>query len=435
MSSKNPNPSFLALVNISGGLFFGYNLGIIAYALSIMVQIFTLDDFQQGILTSAFLLGTMIGSLSGGAIADALGRKRLMLIWTIVSIGTNTALAFSPNYVLLCILRVILGAAVGWASVVCPMYVSESAPADKRGFLGSFFQLAITFGILISYVFGYFMVTQVNPGLSWRLMFGMGGIPGLFGFLVAMSMRESNAWIRTKEKKDRQPLLTEPSFSGEEGLNLQHSASGKTGIAGLCSRESLPTLFITTCLAITLQMTGINAIMLYAPSIFQASGIQQDPLILTIIVGGWNFLITLIAVVTNIVERLGRRPIWLVSVSVLTVALLVVGFAQTDLIQNAEAKSYLSLAAIAVFIAAFAAGPGILFWIIINEIFPAETRDYGSSYANVLQWTCTLLIGLLFPTVVKAVGQAGVFFGFGGIGVVMLIIFFIMLPETRAKSE
>lgn len=91
-------------------------------------------------------------------------------------------------------------------------------------------------------------------------MFGMGGIPGLFGFLVAMSMRESNAWIRTKEKKDRQPLLTEPSFSGEEGLNLQHSVSGKTGIAGLCSRESLPTLFITTCLAITLQMTGTNTL-------------------------------------------------------------------------------------------------------------------------------------------------------------------------------
>jgi len=435
MASQNPSPSFLALVSISGGLFFGYNLGIIAYALSIMVQIFTLDDFQQGILTSAFLLGTMIGSLSGGAIADALGRKRLMLIWTIVSIGTNTALAFSPNYVLLCILRVILGAAVGWASVVCPMYVSECAPAEKRGFLGSFFQLAITFGILISYVFGYIMVTRVNAGLSWRLMFGMGGIPGLFGFLVAMSMRESNTWIRLKQKKDRQPLLTDPSFSGEEGLNLQVSASGKTGIAGLCSRESLPTMFITTCLSITLQMTGINAIILYAPSILQASGIKQDPLILTIIVGGWNFFITLVAVFSNLVDRLGRRPIWLFTVSVLTVSLLLVGFAQTSIIENEDVKGYLSLVSIAVFIAAFAAGPGILFWIIINEIFPAETRDYGSSYANVMQWTFTLLIGLLFPIVVKAVGQAGVFFGFGGVGAVMLVIFFIMLPETKAKVQ
>jgi sugar porter (SP) family MFS transporter len=321
-----------------------------------------------------------------------------MLILSLVCVVGTVALAWSPNFPILVTVRAVLGIGVGLSSVVCPMYVAEMSAPEKRGILGSLFQLSITAGILIAYIVGYFLT---NPQLSvdgWRVMFGLGIVPALVMlFLALFFVHESYQWLHSK--KD----ITSSQMSGGDEttpINIPTSevAEGNqqlTGIRGLFSLPNLKTLLVGIALAITLQLTGINAIIFFAPQILRKTALQQDPLILTIVIGAWNFGTTLLSVLLNLVDRLGRRKLWLIGLAILTVSNFVVAVSFLSWLPS-NVTGWVALVGIATFILAFAMSTGILFWILIAEIFPSGVRDYGVAFLNVLQWSFNLLLSTVF---------------------------------------
>lgn len=422
----------LAFVNIWGGLIFGYNTGIIATALDPLKKTFQLTPFLEGLATSCILLGAAVGSVCGGFLADRIGRKKVMLILSLVCVVGTVALAWSPNFPILVTVRAVLGIGVGLSSVVCPMYVAEMSAPEKRGILGSLFQLSITAGILIAYIVGYFLT---NPQLSvdrWRVMFGLGIVPALVMlFLALFFVHESYQWLHSK--KD----ITSSQMSGGDEttpINIPTSevAEGNqqlTGIRGLFSLPNLKTLLVGIALAITLQLTGINAIIFFAPQILRKTALQQDPLILTIVIGAWNFGTTLLSVLLNLVDRLGRRKLWLIGLAILTVSNFVVAVSFLSWLPS-NVTGWVALVGIATFILAFAMSTGILFWILIAEIFPSGVRDYGVAFLNVLQWSFNLLLSTVFSELLDKVGAFATFASFGVIGGLVFFFLLFTLPET-----
>jgi sugar porter (SP) family MFS transporter len=355
-----------------------------------------------------------------------------MLILSLVCVVGTVALAWSPNFPILVTVRAVLGIGVGLSSVVCPMYVAEMSAPEKRGILGSLFQLSITAGILIAYIVGYFLT---NPQLSvdgWRVMFGLGIVPALVMlFLALFFVHESYQWLHSK--KD----ITSSQMSGGDEttpINIPTSevAEGNqqlTGIRGLFSLPNLKTLLVGIALAITLQLTGINAIIFFAPQILRKTALQQDPLILTIVIGAWNFGTTLLSVLLNLVDRLGRRKLWLIGLAILTVSNFVVAVSFLSWLPS-NVTGWVALVGIATFILAFAMSTGILFWILIAEIFPSGVRDYGVAFLNVLQWSFNLLLSTVFSELLDKVGAFATFASFGVIGGLVFFFLLFTLPET-----
>jgi len=406
-------------INFFGGFLFGYDTGIIAPGLDPLSKEFHIDqsDLKKGIVTSAILLGAMIGCLGAGIIADKIGRRKAVWILSILTTLGTVASAFSPNYIVLTVLRIIQGVGVGLTAVTCPLYVSEMAPLERSGLLGTFFQIAITLGIFGAYIAGYALE---SVKYNWRIMFGIGAVPSLLLLLVSVvSMPESNEWLRKKENM--------------QGL-LQNDGEISEPKGSLFARKNLRLLFLGFMLSFTSQFTGINTIIYYAPQTFKSAGFvsSEGSLLATMGVGGWNCITTIIAAV--IVDRFGRRLLFLISLGFMVVSTLLLAL-DYQFFENTKTLGILAMIGLFVFIAAFEAGPGCLFWVIVNELYPSDIRAVASSIINMLQWLFNLIISLSFLVMVKSIGLPATYFFFTGVGLFGLIIFIFMLPETKAQKD
>jgi len=397
-----------ASINALGGTIFGYNTGVIGPILqSSLVNDFNMSSFDEGILTSCILLGAMIGSLSGGLLADKIGRKKTTIIVSLLSAIGAIGSAFVPNFIFLCVVRAILGLGVGVCSVVLPMYVTEISPADKRGSLGTFFQIFITLSIFIAYLLGYALVGRVKN--DFRILFGLGAIPALILFIISATiMPESPLWQSAPEEK-------------QQILNNDLQSSRRGGWTLLFSNSSAKPLFLGIVLAITLQLTGINAIIYYAPKIL--SNNFNSVLLAANGIMAWNFVTTLISIA--LVERLGRRTLYLINLPLLCISNITLGFDYQFI--DGPTQGYVAMVCFAIFILGFEAGPGSLFWISITELFPNSIRDEAVATINFLQWGCNLLLSLTFPVLTQSLGLGVVYWIFSGVGIVGTIIIFFLL--------
>jgi len=329
---------------------------------------------------------------------------------------------FSPEIVIFLIARAFLGAGIGITAVVCPMYVSEMAPPEKRGAFGVLFQLAVTLGIFVSFLIGWGIssIETLSPFYRWRLQIGIGiFFPILLLILTVMKMLEPGTWTELQAK---------------QRASANEEVKKKAAIGDICKQKHLRQLLVTlTVLAAILQLTGINAVMYYGPQILVTAGVK-DANALNIGIGAWNFATTIIAVF--LVDRWGRRPLMLSGVSLMSVALVIIGvvYQLTDISQNAKIAGVgVGLAA---FIAGFEIGPGCLFWVLINELFPEEYIEFGGSYANILQWGFNLFVSTIFPFLgASKLGESGTFYLFGAVGFVSLAYCFFFLDETKAERE
>eukprot|EP01116_Phalansterium_solitarium_P008950 TRINITY_DN22922_c0_g1_i1.p1 TRINITY_DN22922_c0_g1~~TRINITY_DN22922_c0_g1_i1.p1 ORF type:complete len:467 (-),score=53.50 TRINITY_DN22922_c0_g1_i1:171-1469(-) len=407
-------------VNAVGGVLSGYAPGIIAPAQGFLAAQFELSDYQLGLLTSAILLGATVGSLTGGVLADKIGRKKATLAAASLSVAVSISLGFTPNWVGISILRIVLGVAVGSIGVVCPLYVSEIAPPDQRGVLNTMFQIFVTIGILVAYVVGYLLGFLKH--YNWQLMFGLGAVPAAVLVIVGMWMPESDAW---KAKK---------ASSGESNALLNKaSASQRTsneGVTTLFSAKYAKTTFIGVLLPTIQQLTGINTIIYYAVPTFQAAGLATgDAAYATMGIGAWNVLTTLVS--AFFVDKSGRRKLYLSGLAAVVVSLIVLAI--INLVKEGPASAPIAIACLFVFIAGFELGPGPLFVVIENEIYPSSVREAGLALANILQWGFNLLISCTFLLMLSSIGKAGTYFIFGGIGLVGWLLVFFLLEETKGK--
>jgi sugar porter (SP) family MFS transporter len=423
-------------VAINGGLLFGLNMAGISGAVNSIQDYFALNDISLGLAVSSLTVGCLIGALFAGSLSDKYGRKRIMILAAVLFIISALGCSFARTLIIFIISRIIAGLAVGAASVLSPTYISEIAPADHRGRLVSYNQFAIVTGILLAYTVDYALI-NVNQG--WRLMLV---IPAIFGLLYLVllngSFPESPRWLfKVGQKLQAKEILEK--IGGEEyaaqeiksiATSLDNENTGrKTMIGDLFHGKMGYVLLLGTLLAVFQQITGINAVINYAPVIFAKTGVGSDiALLQSIIVGVVNFLFTIIAL--WLVDTKGRKTLLLWGAAGMTVSLsfLAMTFAYDTI------DSVWVLLSLLAYIAFFAASLAPVMWVVTSEMYPTKYRGVAMSFSTAVSWICTLIVVQFFPWMLNNMGGMISFSIFTAFSIAAFIFIKIFIPETKAKS-
>ncbi|MGB6110239.1 MAG: sugar porter family MFS transporter, partial [Acidobacteriaceae bacterium] len=388
--------TMVSAISALAGLLFGYDTGVISGAILFVRKDFLLSTFQEEVVVSAVLLGAVAGAAFGGKLADALGRRKLLIQVAILFIigAIGTALASTPT--LLAIGRVVVGIAIGIASFTAPLYISEVSPPAIRGKLVSLNQLMITLGIVVSYLADYGLADKE----AWRWMFGLAAIPALILLIGLFFVPESPRWLMGRSMEDQaravlQRIRESSDVSAElaeikEDLSLQEG-----GWRELLNVSLRRPLIIGIGLAIFQQFTGINTVIYYAPTIFQLAGLHSASaaILATVGVGVVNVLLTIVAL--RILDRAGRRPLLLWGLVGMVISLGVLGAAFL-LAGSSPIVAWLAVISLALYVACFAIGLGPVFWLLISEIYPLKIRGRAMGVATMMNWGSNLIVALTF---------------------------------------
>jgi len=427
-----------ATITATGGLLFGYDTGVISGALLFIRGDFTLSTFMEGVVVSFLLVGAVTGALTGGPLSDRFGRRPITLLAALIFAVGAIAAALSPTVGILVLARFILGLGVGLASLIVPLYIAEIAPPDTRGGLVSLNQLMITIGILLSYIVGVLF----TPIEGWRWMFGVAVIPALVLGIGMFFLPESPRWLVKNGKLDKARLVlarsrveseVETEMRQMEELERLEREQAQTGYKELLTPWIRPALIIGVGLAIFQQITGINTVIYYAPTILEIVGFSAAGAIAATAlgVGVVNVGFTILAV--RIIDRVGRRPLLIIGLIGMTISLALLGLV-FSLESTSAAAGLLATICLALYIASFAISLGPIFWLMISEIYPLSIRGSAMSVAAICNWGSNFIVALTFPVLLAALGGAGAFWLFAAIGVVAWLFVFFMVPETKGRS-
>ncbi len=417
-----------------GGLLFGYDTGVVSGALLFLKKDFGgLSSFQQELVTSLLLVGAVLGALTAGRIADVLGRRLTVLITAAVFIVGVLLAAFTPTFPVLLIARIIIGLAVGSASMVVPLYIGEVVPPRVRGGLVSLNQLAITSGILVSYLIDYGLSDSGN----WRLMFGLAAIPAGLLFIGMLFQQESPHWLIRQGRDDeaRQVLsrLRDDSDIEDEVREVHEVSQREGGYRDLISPRVRPLVFVGVALAVFQQITGINTVIYYAPTLLQGAGLGNSAALLANVVNGAvNVGMTIVAV--WLLDKVGRRPLLLSGTAGMAVGMVITACAFIGGSTLHGGLAYLAIAGLLIYTGSFAIGLGPVFWLLIAEIYPLRIRGAAMSVASMANWAANFVVTVSFLTLLSAIDGVGVFFLFGFLTLVALAYFWRKVPETKGRS-
>jgi MFS family permease len=391
-----------ALSAATGGLLTGFHIGVISGVLLFVRRQFALGDLEQGVLVSVLPLGAMAGGLLAGRLADGLGR-RTALILAGVTYATGTLMAvIAPSFPVLLAGRAVIGLAAGVASSTVPVYLSELAEPAIRGRLVGLNQLMLTVGIVVAFLVDLAFAASG----AWRAMLAVSLLPTAAFVLGMWRAPESHPGAR-EEQADAIPA--------------------RIALASWAR----PALVIALVLAVAQQFSGINVVISYAPSIIEKTGLGvSDSILYSVAIAVVNVVATVASF--RLVDRVGRRPLLLGSAAGMAVALGGLGLA--FLLPSGAPQSWLSLACLVTFIAAFAVGVGPVFWILIAEIFPPAVRASGASIATATNWLAYFAVGLGFLPVARAIGETATFWLFAGVCVFVLAFAKRYVPETKGRT-
>src|ERR1700733_13002568 len=421
-------------VTALGGLLFGYDTGVVSGALLFVKKDFGgLSNFQQELVTSLLLVGAVIGALAAGRVSDKIGRRPTVLITALVFIVGVLLAAFTPTYPLLLVARIIIGLAVGSASMTVPLYIGEIVPARLRGGLVSLNQLAITVGILSSYLIDYGLSGTGN----WRLMFGLAAIPAALLFIGMLFQHESPHWlIRQGREDDARQVLGRLRASGdidEEVREVREISQREGGLRDLISPKVRPLLVVGVMLAVFQQITGINTVIYYAPTLLQGAGFGSSAALLANVVNGAvNVGMTIVAI--YLLDKVGRRPLLLSGTAGMAVGMAITGCAFLGGENLHGALAIVAVVGLLVYTGSFAIGLGPVFWLLIAEIYPLRIRGAAMSVATMANWGANFVVTVSFLTLLNAISGVGVFFLFGFLTLVALAYFWRKVPETKGRS-
>ncbi len=434
----------VAAVTFLAGLLFGYDQGVIAGALKGIGRSFDVGDGAKQIITSWVTLGAMIAALAAGMAADRFGRRPVLLAAGLLFIAGAVIQALTPGVEILVLGRLVTGFGIGFASVIAPLYAAEMAPARIRGRIVSSYQLAITVGILLAY-----LVSDLLDSAEWRTMFLLAAIPGVLLLIGVMVAPESARWLVKVGCKDkaRESLakVTEPDqvdseLGKVEAHVVEEAAEGEASWSEVFSPRVRKALIVGVGLAIIQQITGINAIIYYASTIFESAGLvstKSQTTATLYAVGLTNVLATFIAVAY--IDRFGRRPLLLMGLTGMFVSLCAVGLgfatqSSTDLGAGTSIVGIITMVGLIVFIASFAFSLGPVVWTIISEIYPGRVRGKAVSFATAANWGAAFLVAQFFLTLTGGIGNSATFFLFAGMCVLGFIFVWRYVPETRGRT-
>ncbi len=423
-----------SLIVAIGGFLFGFDTAVISGAEQAIQKYWSLSDFQHGFTMSIALIGTMFGALFGRIPADSIGRKKTLTIIACIFLVSALGTALATNWYLFMVLRFCGGIAVGSSSVIAPVYISEIAPPTVRGRLVMLFQLSIVFGILIAYGSNY-VIGQANSN-SWRYMLGVMAVPSIFFLLFLYAVPESPRWLLLQPGRNEEALkslqIINPLGYKDEMDEIiatnKADADSPGGDKIFTSKYRFP-IILAILFAFFNQVSGINAIIYYAPRIFEMTGLgNSTSLLSTFGVGIVNFCFTIISLF--LIDGFGRRKLMFVGSFGLIVAL---GLVSYIFFKQNFSHNYI-LWCILAFIAFFSFSQGAVIWVFISEIFPNRVRAKGQTLGSFTHWVMAALITFAFPYFAKHFGGGYIFLFFTVMMVLQLLFVWRLMPETKGKS-
>jgi sugar porter (SP) family MFS transporter len=429
------NNSVLAwsVVVALGGFLFGFDTAVISGAEKSIQQFWHLSVFEHGLTISIALIGTVIGSLLGSRPSDRFGRKNTLYFVAIAYLLASLGTALADNWYVFLVFRFLGGLGVGASSVTAPIYISEISPANRRGRLVGLFQFNIVLGILISYL-SNFLLSQVG-GASWRWMLGVQAFPAFIFLILIWFIPESPRWLILKKGATEKALkilrIINPLNCDEELVSIQNSTldNGSHKGESLFSGKYNYPIILAVLIAFFNQVSGINAIIYYAPRIFEMAGLgAHSSLLSTVGIGLINFIFTLLAI--NIIDKVGRKVLMLIGSVGLICSLFLVAFT----FYSKNFSGYAIPIYMMMFIAFFAFSQGAVIWVFISEIFPNQVRAKGQTLGSSTHWIMAAIIAFSFPYFAETLGGAVVFTFFGSMMVLQLIFVWRFMPETKGKS-
>ena len=417
------------------GLLFGYDTGVISGALLFIQQQFPMQTWLMEIVVSSVLMGAMIGALMSGPMSDAYGRRSMMLSSAAAFMVGSSCSAMAMNLIWLIVGRVIVGFAIGVASYSAPLYISEIAPKRIRGALVILNTIMVTGGIVLAYVVDLLLA----PIHAWRWMLGFGIFPAILLAFGLLFLPNSPRWLAQKGGFDlaRQILqrLRPVALVADELKEIQQNIlCQQRGSWRECWQSSTRSIVLLGIgLAIVQQITGINTILYYAPFIFKSAGFTGTTSVLfaTLGMGLMNFIFTAVAMLW--VDRLGRRKLLLIGLSMMTLSLFIVAL-MFYLHSSGALLQWCSVLGLMIFVAFYALSIGCLFWLIIAEIFPLRIRGMAMSIAATANWLANFFVALTFLSLLTFLGPAKTFLVYAFASLVSIIFAYQMVPETKNIS-
>ncbi|WP_114747865.1 sugar porter family MFS transporter [Pleomorphovibrio marinus] len=426
---------FLSVVAALGGFLFGFDTAVISGAERHIQQVWSLSDWSHGIAVAIALYGTVIGALFGGIPADKYGRK-VALIW-IGALYFFSALgsALAPEVYSFMIFRFIGGLGVGASSVVAPMYISEISPAGNRGKLVALFQFNLVFGILVAY-FSNYLIDLTIAVESWRWMLGVEAIPALIYTLLVLKVPQSPRWLIAKRNDFTlaRTILTKTDPEGvDEAIALameeKKLVKSKVGFLTLFQSKYLHITLLAVLIAFFNQLSGINAIIYFAPRVFEMAGISAEGALLsTVGIGVTNIVATMLGL--YLIDRIGRKKLMYIGSFGYIISLVLIAYSFSG---GQIPVSFLPIF-VFLFIASHAVGQGAVIWVFISEVFPNELRAYGQSIGCFTHWILAALITNVFPFFANQFGPVIIFGFFALMMVLQLVWVATKMPETKGKS-
>lgn len=426
--NQNLKIFFWSLSAALGGFLFGFDTAVISGVEQTLQKLWHLNAFEHGITVSIALIGTVIGSIIGGFPADKFGRKISLLIIALLYLISSVGTAYAVDWPIFLIFRFFGGLGVGVSSVVAPLYISEIAPAQKRGRLVAMFQFNIVFGILMAYL-SNFLLSGIGEN-AWRWMLGVQALPSLIFIITVFFIPESPRWLILKRgdiSTARTILITIDGESAEKIIESIKNTRSKVKVNLFQKVYSKPIL-LAVLFAVFNQVSGINAIIYFAPRIFEMAGIGKDSALLSSAgIGLINLVSTLFGI--TLIDKFGRKVLMIAGSSGLILTLILVAQAFYTKKMGVNVPLYLFA-----YIAFFAFSQGAVIWVFISEIFPNEVRANGQALGSFTHWLMASIITFTFPYIAETFGGGLVFSFFALMMVLQLVFALKIMPETKGKT-
>ncbi|KAJ0960874.1 hypothetical protein J5N97_001224 [Dioscorea zingiberensis] len=453
-----------ALIASMASILLGYDIGVMSGASLFIKDDLKINDTQVEILMGILNLYSLVGSIAAGYTSDWIGRRYTLVFAASIFFTGALLMGFATNYAFLMVGRFIAGVGVGYALMIAPVYTTEISPASSRGFLASFPEVFINFGILLGYV-SNFAFSHLSEHLGWRLMLGIGAIPSVFLAASVLAMPESPRWLVMQGRLgDAMRVLSKTSDTPEEAelrlrdikeaAGIPESSTGEIvavpkrrhGAEGVWKELLIsPTKSVRRIVIAAVgihffqQASGIDSVVLYSPRVFEKAGIKNKNALLgtTVAVGFTKTLFILVA--TFLLDRMGRRPLLLVGTGGMVLSLACLGFGLT-IIDNHHGDHQLAWAigvcivSILAYVAFFSIGPGPITWVYSSEIYPLKLRAQGASLCVAVNRVTSGVITMTFISLYKAITIGWSFFLYAGVAAVAWLFFFTFLPETRGRT-
>lgn len=427
----------IAVVASLGGLLSGFDTGVVSGALLFINETWTISPFEQGWIVSAAIVGAVIGAAMNGSLSDIYGRKKIIVATGVIFAAGSLMCAYATTPYWLIAARVVIGLAVGMVNFVVPLYLSEIAPQKIRGMLVSLFQLAITAGILFSYLINRVFA---NAEYNWRWMLGAGLVPAVILLVGITFLGDTPRWLISKKRDDEAReifLKINPEDDAEAHIKevratIQGNSPSKK--QKVFQKWMLMPVFVGVGMMFMQICTGINTIIFYTTTIFKIAGFADNisAIYATIGIGAVNFLMTFVAIFFT--DRWGRKPLLYVGLWGVLIALLALGGAFHFAAELGDNLKWIAVASVVLYITAFAMSLGPIGWIMVSEILPLKIRGFAMSLCTVANFGFNFIVVLSFLPLIHSIGEAYTFWIFAGIAVLSLLFTYFLVPETKGIS-